>query len=174
MAKVPILPGVPTPYRGDPRCTISVCLMIFAQVECIILIMQGTTACIDIQFFNKEGKPLNLDRFDSLQILLFNELDCPIANFYYPDVPTGCKGFPMEILQWTDDKGHIHNKGLVRVCLTKECTALASPGAVFAEMILTELETGGYEDVIGISCLKVADIIPSRINKLGCDSGLCG
>ena len=69
--------------------------MIIAQVECIIIIMQGTTACIDIQFFNKEGKPLDLDRFDEIQILLFNELECAVANFCWPDfTPTGsCKVF---------------------------------------------------------------------------------
>jgi hypothetical protein len=161
-------PVVPTPYKGDINCAISVCLMIIAQVECIIIIMQGTTACIDIQFFNKEGKPLNLDRFDDIQILLFNELECAVAKFCWPDPdPTGAKCFPMEILQYTDNKGKIHDKGLIEICLTKECTSLTTTGALFAEIILTERETGGVENITGISCLKVAEIVPSRIQNLG-------
>ena len=174
MARRPILPGVPTPRRGDPNCAISVCLAIFAQVDCILVIMQGTTACIDIQFFTKDGKPLNLDKYDEFQILLFNDLECAVANFFYPEVPTGCKGFPIEILQYTDSKGKIHHEGLVRICLTKECTAAMSPGPIFAEMLLTYRDTAGTEEVQGISCLKVADVIVSRIQDLGCDSGVCG
>jgi hypothetical protein len=174
MAKRPIIPGVPTPRRGDPNCAISVCLAIFAQVECIIVIMQGTTACIDIQFFDKNGKPLDLSQYDEFRILLFDELECAIANFYYPDVPSGCKGFPIEILQYTTTDGKIHNEGLVRICLTKECTSLMSTGAIFAEMLLTYRDTAGTEEVQGISCLKVADVVPSRINNIDCDSGICG
>ena len=113
MSNRPIIPGVPTP-KGDPSCAISVCLSIFAQVECIIIIMQGTTACIEIQFFDKDGKPLNLDLYDFIRILLFDELECAVADFYYPGIPAGCKGFVMEVLQYTDDSGHIHNPGLVK------------------------------------------------------------
>ena len=49
----------------------------------------------------------------------------------------------MEILQYTDKRGKIHDKGLIRICLTKECTASTGSGALFAEIILTERETGG-------------------------------
>jgi|TARA_R100000501_G_scaffold17148_1_gene31659 hypothetical protein len=161
VAKVP----TPTPYKGDINCAISVCLMIIAQVECIVIIMQGTTACIDIQFFNKEGKPLNLDRFDEIKILLFNELECAVAEFCYPE-PLGSTCFPLEILQYTTTDGTIHNKGLIRICLTKECTSLTL-GALFAEILLTENETGAASDITGISCLKVAEVIPSRILNLG-------
>ncbi len=174
MANRPIIPGVPTPKKGDPSCAISVCLAIFAQVECIIIIMQGTTACVEIQFFDKNGKPLNLDLYDEFRILLFDELECAIANFYYPEVPTGCKGFLVEVLQYTDTSGHIHNEGLVKLCLPKECTSLMSPGSIFAEMLLTYRDTSGNEEVQGISCLKVAEVIPSRINDLDCTSGICG
>jgi len=159
--------SVPEPYKGDINCAISVCLMIIAQVECIVIIMQGTTACIDIQFFNKEGKPLDLNRFDDIKILLFNELECAVANFCWPDpAPTGSKCFPIDILQYTATDGKIHNKGLLRICLTKECTA-STLGALFAEIILTETETDGIEEITGISCLKVAEIVPSRIQNLG-------
>lgn len=161
------IPGVPTPTKGDPICTMSLCLMIIAQVECIVVIMQGTTGCIDIQFFNKEGKPLDLDRFDEIEILLFNELECAVAKFCYPDPnPTGAECFPIEILQYTTTDGHIHHKGLIRICLTKECTA-QTLGTLFAEIILTERETGGAEDITGISCLAVAEIVSSRIQNLG-------
>ena len=158
-------PSVPTPYKGDINCTMSVCLMIIAQVECIVIIMQGTTACIDIQFFNKEGKPLNLDRFDEIKILLFNELECAVANFCWPHL-LGSKCFPLQILQYTTTDGKIHDEGLIRICLTKECTALTL-GALFAEILLYERETGGVEDITGISCLKVAEVVPSRIQNLG-------
>jgi hypothetical protein len=141
--------------------------MIIAQVECIIFIMQGTTGCIDIQFFNKEGKPLDLDRFDDIKIMLFNELECVVANFCWPDPnPTGTACFPIDILQYTTTDGTIHHEGLIRICLTKECTGLTL-GALFAEIILTESESGGTEDITGISCLKVAEIVPSRIQNLG-------
>ena len=75
--------------------------------------------------------------------------------------------FPIEILQYTTTDGTIHHKGLIRICLTKECTSVIGPGALFAEILLTETETGGAEDITGISCLKVAEIIPSRIQNLG-------
>jgi len=162
---MPTNPLAPTPYKGDINCTMSVCLMIIAQVECIVIIMQGTTACIDIQFFNKEGKPLNLDRFDEIKILLFNELECAVANFCYPEL-LGSKCFPLEILQYTTTDGKIHNEGLIRICLTKECTSLTL-GALFAEILLYERETGGVEDITGISCLKVAEVVSSRIQNSG-------
>jgi hypothetical protein len=54
--------------------------------------------------------------------------------------------------------------------LNKECTA-KTLGSLFAEIILTERETGGTEDITGISCLKVAEIVSSRIQNLG--SPLC-
>jgi len=83
-----IIPGVPTPNSGDPTCVLSVCARIIAQVDCIVYILQGTTACIDIQLFDADGEPLNLDRLKEIQVLLFNELDCPLVNFWWPEVPT--------------------------------------------------------------------------------------
>ena len=130
----PIIPGVPTP--GDPKCALTFCGRITAQVNCIKYIVQQTNACIDIQFFNAEGKPLNLDNFCDLHIQLFDELDCVVANFWWPDVPSGSRGFLIDILQFTDTTGRIHNEGMVRICLTKACTS-TSPGPLFAEIQLT-------------------------------------
>ncbi len=170
MANIPIIPGVPTPASGDPKCALTLCGRIIAQVDCIKVIMQGTSACIDIQFFGKDSKPLDLERFTEIQIMLYNEFDCTVANFWYPDVPTGCKGFTMTILQYTDAKGRIHNEGLVRICLDSACTKI-SPTAIFAEILLTELTTAGTAETFGISCLQVARIAPSKIYENGCDDG---
>jgi len=170
VANIPIIPGVPTPASGDPKCALTLCGRIIAQVDCIKVIMQGTSACIDIQFFGKDSKPLDLERFTEIQIMLYNEFDCTVANFWYPDVPTGCKGFTMTILQYTDAKGRIHNEGLVRICLDSACTKI-SPTAIFAEILLTELTTAGTAETFGISCLQVARIAPSKIYENGCDDG---
>ena len=170
MANTPIIPGVPTPISGDPKCALTLCGRIIAQVDCVTVIMQGTSACIDMQFFDKDGTVLDLTRFSEIQIMLYNEFDCTIANFWWPAVPTGCKGLLMTILQYTDAKGVIHNEGLVRVCLDPTCTK-TSPSAIFAEILLTELTTAGTADTSGIPCLQVATIIPSRIYKNGCDDG---
>ena len=170
MANTPIIPGVPTPASGDPKCALTLCGRIIAQVDCIKVIMQGTSACIDIQFFGKDSKPLDLARFTEIQIMLYNEFDCTVANFWYPDVPTGCKGFTMTILQYTDAKGRIHNEGLVRICLDSACTKI-SPTAISAEILLTELTTAGTAETFGISCLQVARIAPSKIYENGCDDG---
>ena len=170
MANTPIIPGVPTPINGDPKCALTLCGKIIAQVDCIKIIMQGTSACIDIQFFGIDSKPLDLSKFTEIQIMLYNEYDCTIANFWWPDVPTGCKGFPMTIMQYIDDKGRLHNEGLVRICLDTACTKI-SPTAIFAEILLTELTTAGTAETFGISCLQVAKIAPSKIYENGCDDG---
>ncbi len=170
MANTPIIPGVPTPASGDPKCALTLCGRIIAQVDCIKIIMQGTSACIDIQFFGADGKPLDLSKFTEIQIMLYNEFDCTVANFWWPDVPTGCKGFPMTIMQYIDDKGRLHNEGLVRICLDTACTKI-SPTAIFAEILLTELTTAGTAETFGISCLQVAKIAPSKIYENGCDDG---
>lgn len=172
-----IIPGVPTP--SDPTCALTVCGSIIAQVDCIKYIMQGTSSCIDIQFFDANGTPLDLDRFCDIQIQLTNEFDCVVANFWYPDVPTGSRGFDIEILQYTTTGGHIVNKGLLRICLSTACT-LTSPTAIFAEILLKEcLLTGEqeiltgvptpieYGDSFGIPCLMIAKITESKIAKNG-------
>jgi hypothetical protein len=176
-----IIPGVPTP--SDPTCALTVCGSIIAQVDCIKYIMQGTSACIDIQFFDADGTPLDLNRFCDIQIQLTNEFDCVVVNFWYPGVPTGSKGFDIEILQSTTTGGHIVNKGLLRICLFDNCT-LTSPSSIFAEILLKEcLLTGEQEfitgvptpttlsDSFGIPCIMIAKIIESKIAKNGGNSG---
>ena len=176
-----IIPGVPTP--SDPSCALTICGSIIAQVDCIKYIMQGTSACIDIQFFGSDEKPLDLDRFCDIQIQLTNEFDCVVANFWYPGVPTGSRGFDIEVLQYTTTGGHIVNKGLLRICLSNNCT-LTSPGAIFAEILLREcLLTGEqgiltgvptpteYGESFGIPCLQIAKITESKIAKNGGGGG---
>lgn len=184
--QTPIIPGVPTP--SDPQCALTYCGRIAAQVDCIKYIMQGTTACIDFQLFGADDLPLNLDNFCDIQIQLDNELECVIANFWYPDIPSGARGFLLDILQFTDTSGTIHNEGMIRICLSSACTK-TSPGNIFAEILLTECanaNTGnptgvgptgafptGTPEVFGIPCLWVATILESKIYKNGSDSG-CG
>ena len=184
--RVPIIPGVPTP--SDPQCSLTYCGRIIAQVDCIKYIMQGTTACIDIQLFGSDDLPLNLDNFCDIHIQLTNELECVVANFWWPDIPSGSKGFLIDILQYTDTSGVIHNEGLLRICLSAECTKV-SPGNVLAEILLTECAGGntgdptgvgptgalptGSVEVFGIPCLWVATILESKINKNGGSTG-CG
>ena len=170
MANTPIIPGVPTPISGDPKCALTLCGRIIAQVDCVKIIMQGTNGCIDLQFFGTDNKPLDLTKFTEIQIMLYNEFDCTIANFWWPSIPTGCKGLLMTILQYTDAKGVIHNKGMIRICLDPACTK-TSPSGIFAEILLTELTTAGTVETSGIPCLQVAKIIPSRIYENGCDDG---
>ena len=84
-----IVPGVPTP--SDPSCALTLCGRIIAQVDCIKYIMQGTTACIDFQLFGANNLPLNLNNFCDIQIQLTNEFECVVANFWYPDIPSGAR-----------------------------------------------------------------------------------
>lgn len=157
---------------GDPTCAVTICGRLIAQVDCIKYIMQGTSVCIDIQFFGVDGKALDLAKFADIQIQLTNELDCVIANFWYPGVPTGSRGFDIEILQYNTTSGTMVNKGLLRICLSKNCT-FTSPGMVSAEILLREMSfTGGesYES-FGIRCLQIAKITESKIAKNGGDSG---
>lgn len=168
-----IIPGVPTPASGDPKCVLSVCARIIAQVDCIVYILQGTTACIDIQLFDADGLPLDLRRFKEIQALLFDELECTVANFWWPSVPTGCRGFEIEVLQYEDTAGDIINEGLIQICLDSTCTGI-SPGNIFAELRLVEDKsvTGApAEEVFGIRCLQVAVIQESTIFNNGCDQG---
>jgi hypothetical protein len=134
--------------------------------------MQGITACIDIQLFSGDGQPLDLRRFSQIQALLFDELDCTVANYWWPQVPSGCRGFELEILQTEDTDGRIHDEGLIRLCLDSSCTG-RSPGAVYAELRLTEdpLVTGQPVQVYGIKCIWVAVIQESKIWDSGCDEG---
>ena len=181
-----IIPGVPTP--SDPSCALTLCGRIIAQVDCIKYIMQGTTACIDFQLFGANNLPLNLNNFCDIQIQLTNEFECVVANFWYPDIPSGARGFLLDILQYTDTSGTIHNEGIIRICLTSACTK-TSPGNIFAEILLTECANGntgdptgvgptgafptGTAEVFGIPCLLIAKILESKIYKNGNASG-CG
>lgn len=167
-----IIPGVPTP--SDPQCALTYCGRIIAQVDCIKRVIQGTTTCIDIQLFGSDELPLNLDNFCDIHLQLTNELDCVVANFWWPNIPTGGKGFTIDVLQFTDTSGQIYNEGLIRVCLSADCTKV-SPGNVFTEILLTECSntTGDTTEVFGIPCLWVATILESKIHKNGIDSG-CG
>ena len=170
MANTPIIPGVPTPVNRDPKCALTLCGRIIAQVDCVLVIMQGTNGCIDIQFFDKAGLPLDLTTYTEIQIMLYNEFDCTVANFWWPAIPTGCTGLLMTILQYTNSKGAIVNKGMVRLCLDPACTK-TSPSGIFAEILLTELTTAGTSETSGIPCLQVARITPSRIHTNGCADG---
>lgn len=177
-----ITPKVPT--SGDPTCVLTICSRIIAQVDCIKYVMQGTSACIDIQFFESDGTPLNLDRFCDIQIQLTNEYDCVVVNFWHPTVLTGSRGFEIDILQYITTNGEIVNKGLLRICLSDVCT-LTSPGAIFAEILLKECLLTGEEQILtgvptptgadgetfGVTCLQVAKIIESKIAKNGGNSG---
>lgn len=167
-----IIPGVPTPQKGDPTCVLSQCARLIAQVDCIVYILQGTTACIDIQLFSGDGQPLDLRRFKEIQVMLFDELECTAANFWWPNVPTGCRGFEIEILQYEDTAGRIFNEGLIRLCLDSSCTG-RSPGQLFAELRLTEdpAFTGQPTQIYGIKCIWVAVIQESKIWSHGCDEG---
>lgn len=159
---------------NDITCTLSVCGRVIAQVDCVLNILQATTGVIDFQLFDKDGNPLDLSELSMIEIQLFNELDCVIANFWYPMIPTGSKGFLLEILQYTDQNNNIINKGLLRIFLSKECTSI-SPSAIFAELRLTRpsVDTFGFEEIIGISCIQVARILESKIYKNGTNTG-CG
>jgi hypothetical protein len=170
-----VIPGVPV--AGDPTCVLTVCGKIIAQVDCIKYILQGTYACIDIQFFNENQELLDLDDYHNIQVQLTNELECVVVNYWYPTVPTGSTGFIIEILQHTLTDGRVMNKGLLRLCLSNECT-LTSPSLIFAEILLykqAEINTGSQlfqsNDAFGIPCLQVAKIIESKIAKNGGTGG---
>ena len=124
--------------------------------------------------------------FCDIHLQLFNELDCVVANFWYPAIPSGSKGFLIDILQYTDSKGVIQNEGLIRICLTADCTK-TSPGALYAEILLTECASqatgnptgvgptgappSGTPEIFGIGCLQVGIILESRIHKNGGNTG---
>lgn len=152
---------------GDSTCVLSLCSTVTAQVDCIKQFLQGSTGCIDIQFFDVDGFQLDLDDYDLIKILIFNEFDCPIITYYWPGKPTGeCEGFLLEVLQHTDTAGNVFDKGLVRICFPAEVTK-TSPGSLFAEIRLIQHSTS-HQNTIGIKCIKVAQIIESKIEGSGC------
>jgi hypothetical protein len=166
-----IIPGVPTPKAV---CGISPCASIYAQVSCLLMLLQGTTGCVDIQLFDKDKLPLNSDDIQSMQIMLFNEFNCVIAEYYYPVIPELCQGYLIESLQYVFN-GHIINEGLFRICLSESVTSTI-PSAIFAEIRL-EMKptyTGDIPDIVGIRCLQIANILPSKIYQLGCNGLLTG
>jgi hypothetical protein len=166
--------NVPSVPLTQVSCVLSTCAKIFAQVNCTLTLLQGTTGCIDIQLFGANRLPLNNDSIASMQIMLFNEYDCVVSNFFYPNVPLGCKGFIANSLQYEVTGSHLVNEGIWQICLSSECTSTV-PSSIYAELRIemNPPQTGVPGDIIGIRCLKVADIIPSKIYKNGCDTG-CG
>lgn len=147
-------------------CALTLCGRIFAQVDCIKYIMQGTSACIDIQFFNVDKKHLDLRDFSDIQIQLTNDFDKPVINFWYPSVPSGSGGSDIIILQETTTGGNIIDKGLIRICIPIEST-YTTPGSIFAEIILKQQVNTGIssptDSSYGIPCIYVAKIIESKI-----------
>lgn len=147
---------------SDETCALTTCKQIIAQVNCISYIMQGTDACINIQFFDIDGHPLDISNFCSIQSLLFNELDCPISNFIFT-------GNQLEdnitILQYQEND-RIYNKGLIQICLSSELTASILPGQLFIELLMATCETYDTDSTYhGITCLKVGVILESKILK---------
>lgn len=158
----------------DSICSLAICSRIFAQVDCIKYIMQGTSNCIDIQLFGLDEKPLDLTKFSTIQIQLINEIEAVVANFWYPTVPSGAKGFDLEILQYNTTSGNTVNKGLIRICLPTNAT-YTTPGSIFAEILLKEDLVTGEDELIdnsfGVPCFYVAKILESKIAKNGGEGG---
>lgn len=152
----------------NTNCSVSYCERFIARIDCISQIMQGTTACVDIQLFGNDGYPLNLNLVSNIRLMLFDEIECTVGNFYHPTVPSGETGYSITILHETDTEGNTINNGKINICLNSEVTSIA-PGSVFAEMIITFYEnatgnTGDYiEETVGIPCFKIVDILPSKI-----------
>jgi hypothetical protein len=109
-----------------------------------------------------------------LSAYTFNEFNCVIAEYYYPVIPELCQGYLIESLQYVFN-GHIIDEGLFRICLTESVTSTI-PSAIFAEIRL-EMKptyTGDIPDIVGIRCLQIANILPSKIYQLGCNGLLTG
>lgn len=149
------------PNTGDLTCVLSVCSRLIAQVDCITYILQGTTACIDIQLFSADGTPLDLSRFSNIQVLLFDDLDCTVANSLWPAV-SGSSSPELKIMQYETTAGEIMKAGQLQVCLRTEDTGRPT-GSIFAEIRLTEANTGEPDQVYGIKCIWVAVIQESKI-----------
>jgi len=119
VANIPIIPGVPTPASGDPKCALTLCGRIIAQVDCIKVIMQGTSACIDIQFFGKDSKPtsgysfgfLSDDRLKHNEINIVNGLE--IIRKLNPQKYQKTKNFKQSDFSGIVNEPYIIESGLI-------------------------------------------------------------
>lgn len=141
-------------------CELSTCSQIGAQVNCVLVLLQGTNGFIDVQFIDSDGTALDLSNVTNIDILLFDEFGCSVADFKYPDT-TGSE--VIQILQVNNTDGTFNNKGIVRLYISTQISSI-SPGNVFAEIRITEGgETGQPDNIYGISCIWVMTIKESKI-----------
>ena len=155
---------------NNPQCVVSTCLTIQAYVDCVLKIAQGASACVDIQLANANGTPLDVNEWDRIDILLYDEYDCPIANYAWPTSETGCPAYLIDILQTENTDGIISNKGLIEICLSPVMTAQIQPSKIYAEIRLSRNDNPTKTTVIIIPCIWILTIVESKSNSLGCDS----
>lgn len=151
--------NVTTNSINSPSCesiTQSTCKHTFAAVRCLNNIFQGENANIEILLADANRILLDLNEFNSIYVLLYDDSNTVVSDFSYPAV-TG--DFILDIKQQTIGDTII-NRGKINLVLTPEMTSNMLSGNLYAEIKITS-----NTDTYIIACLLVAKIKSSRINQ---------
>lgn len=151
----------------DPRgCAIVPgCPASTATIDCLIDIVQGSRAVIDIQLWAADATALDLSLLSAIQVFLMNEYNNVVGIFSNPELIGSDLDYELEILQ-TGTGSSIQNKGLVRLVLPASLTETIPSGRLFAQISITYTPTTGSatgdEDTTILGCLTVANVLTNR------------
>jgi hypothetical protein len=157
----------------------SYCGQLGVSISCLETIYQDENKSIVLQLLNADGTLLDINSVNSIQIILFDTREMPIAKYYYPEYidPTTytsgeepeidpykdpwVDGLRIEILQTdiidtniTYEEPIILNKGKISFEITKEVSNYLMSGSVLVDIkiVLNNLE------VIIIKCFQIGKI----------------
>ena len=147
-------------------CTaISNCQQITAFVDCIPSIYQGTDYYYEIQLFDEDGEPLDLNQIDGIFMCLYTD-GYNYGTYQWP-LPTDTVSEPIIIIQSEDTSGMI-DVGIIGFNITSEMSAKFLTGNLFAEIkFKEESETTGNPALYKtIGCLTLGQIKQSLTKNI--------
>lgn len=137
-------------------CTaISYCETLSAFVECVSAFYQGTDQYFEIQLFDEEGFPLDLNDYSEILLHLYTD-GFNYGQFIWPEQNDK---FPIEIIQDENTDGPF-DVGIIGINITAELSRRFITGGLFAEIKLKKESetTGGLPTYKTIGCLRLGEV----------------
>lgn len=157
---------------GCGTSKLSVCGKYSAQVTCDICAVQGADYDITIFLKDIDGQLLDLDRFNLIEVFLFDINDNFISKFSNDSSTDNNTLVILQTIDTDSTDNAIVNKGEILLELSAALTSTIQYGNIYVEIRLKESNSNytGNEKTSIISCFKIGKIISSKIIKTELDS----